>query len=175
MSRFVFALLALSILASPRALAADSFLYVTDGRAITNGEPVNVKALKAKYSGSYFWFSIDGKAYLVRDPDVLSAMKPIYAPLFDMGFDFPIAEQLSIMKEQLHIGLEPKPGEDPRIAARRVELKRQQNELARRANASAKRVNAYAARLDDINRNIERQLHDLAVQLIASKVAVRAQ
>jgi hypothetical protein len=174
MRRFLLGLLAVVFLTSPLA-AADSFLYVIDGRAITNGAPVNNKALKAKYSGSYFWFSIDGKAYLVRDANVLSGMKAIYAPVFEIGWDFPIAEQLSIMKEQLRLGPEPKPGEDPSITMRRIELKRQQNELARRTNAAAKRVNAYAARVDDMNREIERQLHDLAVQLIASKIAVRAQ
>ena len=187
MSRFVFALLALSILASPRALAADSFLYVIDGRAITNGEPVNVKALKAKYSGSYFWFSIDGKSYIVRDAKVLSQIRAIYAPVFDFGMDFTFGEQLAlfsqqmtVMKEQLAIGVEPKPGEDARITERRLELKlqqnrlaRRQNELARRANAAAGKVNAYASRLDDINRAIERQLHDLATQLIEQGIAVR--
>lgn len=179
MRRFMLGLLAVTFLASPLT-AADSFVYVMDGRAITNGEPVNNKALKAKYSGSYFWFSIDGKAYLVRDPDVLSAMKPIYAPVFDMGFDFPIGEQLEVMVQQLEVLKEQK--RSGITEARRLELKfeqnrlaAKQNELAKRANASAKRVNAYAARLDDINRNIERQLHDLAVQLIASKVAVSAQ
>lgn len=186
MSRFVLAFLALTVLASPRSLSADSYLFVTDGRAITNGEPVNVKALKARYSGSYFWFSVGGKAYIVRDAQVLSRMKPIYAPVFDMGWDFPIGEQLTIfaqqmtvMKEQLRIGVEPKPGEDPRVAARRVELKFEQNRLAQRqnvlaerANKAARAANDYAARIDDINREIERQLHALALQCIELGIAV---
>ncbi|HJQ40891.1 MAG TPA: hypothetical protein VKB93_27450 [Thermoanaerobaculia bacterium] len=171
MRRSLLGLLAVLLLASPLT-ADDSFLYVIEGRAIANGAPVNNKALKAKYSGSYFWFSIDGKAYLVRDANVLSRIKAIYAPVFDFGWDFPIAEQLSVMKEQLLLGPDPKPGEDLSVTMRRIELKRQQNELAKRANAAAKKVNAYAARVDDMNREIERQLHDLGVQLIASKLAV---
>ena len=186
MRRFVFAFAALAILASPCSIAADSYLFVENGRAITNGAPVNVKALKAKYIGSYFWFSISGKSYIVRDSNVLSGMKPIYAPLFDMGIDFTfgeqltlLSEQMTVLKEQLRIGLEPKPGEDAKTATRRLQLKQEQNrlaarqnELAARANASAARVNDYASRLDDINRGIERQLHDLATQLVAQRIAV---
>ena len=188
MRRFAFLLLASTILASPSSLLADSYLYVIDGRAITNGEPVDNKELKAKYSGSYFWFSIDGKAYIARDPKVLESMKAIYLPIFDLGIDFTIgeqlplmAQQLMLMKEQLNIGLDPKPGEDPAIAARRLELKYEQNrlaarqnELARRANDSARKLNAYAARLDEINRGIERRLHDLGKHLIALRIAVPA-
>ena len=188
MRRSVLAVLALTVLLSPGSLFADSYLFVTDGRAITNGEPVNVKALKARYSGSYFWFSIGGKAYLVRDPNVLKRMKPIYDPLFSGGGGFPIGEQftvlsqqMTLLQEQLRIGLEPKPGEDARIAARRVELKfeqnrlaRRQNELAEQANAAARAANDFAARLGDINREIERQLRVLGVQLIGQKIAVPA-
>lgn len=190
MTRFTFVVLAAAILLSPSAFARDAFLYVNNGQAITNGRPVNNKALKAKYSDSrsYFWFEIDGKAYIVRDPNVVSSMKPIYAPVFETGMDFTLGEQMEVftqqmevMKEQFRIGIEPKPGEDAATAIRRTELKREQNrlgarqnELARRANAGAARLNDFAARLDDINRDIERRLHDLATQLIATGVAVRA-
>lgn len=179
MRRFLLGLLAVTFLASPLT-AADSFVYVIDGRCITNGAPVNNKAIKAKYSGSYFWFSIDGKAYLVRDPDVLSAMKPIYAPVFDMGFDFPIGEQFEVMVKQLSVLKEQqRPGlTDAQRLALKFEQNRlstRQNELAKRANAAAKRANEYSARVDEMNRKIEGQLHDLGVQLIASGVAVRAQ
>jgi hypothetical protein len=166
---------------------ADSFLFVSHGQAITNGEPVNVKALKARHTGSYFWFSIDGKSYIVRDPKVLSRMKTIYEPLFTTGGDFTIGEQadllsqqMTLMKEQLRIGLEPKAGEDSKTAARRVELKYEQNRLAERQNALAERANIaaeksndFAARLDDLNRAIEHQLHELGTQLIEQRIAVR--
>ena len=82
MGRFLFALL---LLAAAAPAFADSFLFVSHGQSITNGEPVNIKALKARHIGSYFWFSIDGKSYIVRDPKVLSRMKVIYQPLFSTG------------------------------------------------------------------------------------------
>ena len=186
MSRLVLALLAISAsaAAAPR-LFADSFLFASGGQSITNGAPVNVKALKAKYTGSFFWFAIDGQSYIVRDPKVLSRMKTIYEPLFSSGSDFTIGEQtailsqqMTLMKEQLRIGLEPKAGEDAKTAARRVELKYQQNrmaerqnELAQRANLAAEKANDFAARLDDLNRQIEHQLHDLGTQLVEQRIA----
>ena len=183
MSRFLFAIF---LLAAAAPTFADSFLLVSGGQSITNGEAVNVKALKAKHTGSYFWFSIDGKSYIVRDQRVLSRMKTIYEPLFSSGGDFTIGEQavllsqqMTLMQEQLRIGLEPKAGEDARTAARRVELKyeqnrlaERQNELAERANIAAEKANDFASKLDDLNRAIEHQLHDLGIQLVEQRIAV---
>ena len=185
MRRFLFALLVLA--AGAPSTFADSFLFVSRGQSITNGEPVNVKALKARYAGSFFWFSIDGKSYIARDPKVLNRMKVIYGPLFSSGSDFTIGEQaallsqqMTLMQEQLRIGLEPKAGEDARTAARRVELKyeqnrlaERQNELAERANIAAEKANDFASKLDDLNRSIEHQLHDLGIQLVEQQIAVR--
>ena len=188
MKRLLFVLCAAAILVASSPAAADSYVYVLDGKCITNGQAINVKALKAKYSGSYFWFSIGGKSFIVRDRDVLTRMKPIYEPLFDTGIDFSFGEQLSVfaqqmavMKEQLKLGDKPKPGEDSAIAARRLELKYQQDrlaerqsELAERANASAQAANEYADKLEALNRDIEKQLHDLGAQLVAQRIAVEA-
>jgi hypothetical protein len=187
MRRLVFAVLALTILPSAAAFAGDSYLYVHDRKSITNGQPVNVKALEAKYSrdGSYFWFSIDGKSYLVREPKVLDGMRPIYDPLFETGMDFTVGEQarifsrqMTLMKEQLRIGLEPQPGESAATAARRLELKFEQNRLAQRqnelaegANRAARDANDFARRLDGINRDIERQLRELGLRLIRLGIA----
>src|SRR6185503_7333962 len=104
------------------SVSADSFLYVSNGQAITNGTPVNVKALKARYAGagSFFWFSIDGKSYIARDPNVLRRVKDVYRPVFETGADFTVGEQLGL--------------------------------FAKRANASAARLNDYNARLPEINR-----------------------
>ena len=177
--------LVLAVSASP-TLAADSYLYVDHGRSITNGTAVNVKALKRRHAGSFFWFLIDGKAYIARDPRVLSEMKAIYQPLFDTGADFTIGEQGSMLGRQARveeelktIGFEPRTGEGAAVAARRRELKQEQvslrarqNELARRANVGAEKANEYAANLDALNRSIEQKLHALGVRLVQEGIAV---
>lgn len=184
MSRIILALLTASTLtaAAPR----DSFLFVANGHTITNGAPVNVKASKAKHPGSFFWFSIDGKNYITRDASVLNRIEEIYEPLFSPSGDFSAGEQVELLtqqlrlaKEQLRIGLEPRSGEDASIAARRVELKyeqnrlaERQNELAERANLAAEKANDFSFKVDDLNRRIEHQLHDLAAQLVGQGVAV---
>ena len=172
------------------SISADSFLFVSNGQAITNGTPVNVKALKARYAslGSYFWFSIGGKSYIARDANVLRRVKDVYQPVFETGADFTVGEQLglfaqqmAVMQEQFRIGLEPHPGEDARTAARRFELRMEQNrlaarqnELAKRANTSAARLNDYAARLPEINRRIEAQLREIGMRLVEQRIAVEA-
>jgi hypothetical protein len=171
-------------------VSADSFLIVTNGRAITNGMPVNVKALKSKYAsaGSFFWFSVDGKPYIVRDPNVLQRVNDLYKPVFETGADFTVGEQLglfaqqmAVFQQQVRVGLEPRAGEDARTAARRLELRMEQNrlaarqnELAKRANASAARLNDYAARLPELNRRIEAQLRELGLRLVEQGIAVEA-
>jgi len=44
---------------------------------------------------------------------------------------------MTLMKEQLRIGLEPKPGENAKTTARRLALKHEQNRLAERQNELA--------------------------------------
>ena len=112
--RSLCALLISAVMFATRLFAADAFVFVSNGQTITNGRPVSVKALRARYSGSYFWFSTGEKSYLVRDAKVLKRIKAIYAPVFSA---------------------------DP-------------------------------ASIDEVNRDIERQLHDLSRQLIAQRVAV---
>lgn len=174
------------LLGTALSASADSFLFVSGGQSITNGSPVNVKALKAKHSGSFFWFSIGGRAYIARDAGVLSRIKDVYSPLFATESDFTIGEQaalfsqqMALMKEQLRIGLEPRAGENAKTATRRVELKYEQNRLAerqnvlaRRANDAAAGANDFSARVDGINRQIELQLHDVGLQLVEQRIAV---
>ena len=106
-------LLLLALLATP-VLAADSYVFVQNGRTITNGAPVNVKALRASQHGSYFWFTLDGKTYIARDAKALARIEPVYEPLFTPGND-----------------------------------------------------------IDEVNRKIERKLHEIAVQLVRHGVAAR--
>ena len=106
------------LLAATLSASADSFVYMSNGQCITEGAPVNVKALRSTYRGSFFWFSIAGKSYITRDAKVLRRLKDVYAPLFT----------------------EP--------------------------------VKDYSSRIDDINRHIELQLHDIGVQLVREKIAV---
>jgi|ERR1051325_194023 hypothetical protein len=72
-------LLAASALAAPR----ESYVYVHHGQSITNGAPVSVKAIKARYGTSFFWFTHGGKTHVVRDAAALRQVRAVYAPLFD--------------------------------------------------------------------------------------------
>jgi hypothetical protein len=177
------------LLTTALSASADSFLYVSNGQSITNGAPVNVKALKARYNGSFFWFSIAGKSYITRDTSVLRRINDVYTPLFSSGGDFTIGEQaalfskqMALLQEQIRIGLEPRPGEDAKTAARRLELRFEQNELAQRqneladrANRAAEQANDFAARLDGINRKIELRLHDIGAELVRQRIAVETE
>jgi hypothetical protein len=61
--------------------ASDSWVYVHSGVSITNGSPVNVKALKQALDGDFFWFTSGGRSYVVRDAASLQLVREIYAPL----------------------------------------------------------------------------------------------
>jgi len=79
-SAFIAALLlAWSLLAGTR----DSYVYVHDRVSITNGAPVSVKRVKARYGTSFFWFTRDGRTYVMRDEAALRRVRAVYAPLFD--------------------------------------------------------------------------------------------
>ena len=104
--------LLLAVLATAALGSSDSYLFVQNGRSITNGAPVNVKALKARHHGSYFWFSLDGKTYITRDAETLARIDKVYKPLFDPAND-----------------------------------------------------------IDRVNRDIERKLHEIVLQLIRRKLA----
>src|SRR4051812_11328344 len=99
---------ALLIATSSLASEDNSYLFVTNGKAITNGAPMNVKAVKAKYSGSYFWFSLDGKRYLTRDAATLEQIKKIYASLFSGMGEFIIAEPFEVLLQQERVKEEQK-------------------------------------------------------------------
>lgn len=179
-------LVVLALVAMP-ALAGDSYVFVQNGRTITNGAPINVKALRAKYNGSFLWFSLDRKSYITRDPKVLARIGPLYNPLFSTDLDFTVGEQAKLLsqqarllQEQLRIGLDAKAGEDAATAVRRTQLRveqnrlaQRQNELAARANAAAVRANEYAAHVNELNLEIERALHDVAAQLVKQGLATK--
>ena len=68
------------VLAAPR----DSYLVVADGKSVANGAPIDVKAVKAKLTAPFFWFTLDGKPYVTRDPAALGEVKHILQPLFTL-------------------------------------------------------------------------------------------
>jgi len=51
-------------------------------------------------AGSFFWFSIDGKSYITRDPNVLRRVKDVYRPVFETGADFTVGEQLGLFAKR---------------------------------------------------------------------------
>jgi len=61
--------------------ASDSWVYVHSGVSITNGAPVNVKALKQSLDGDFFWFTQGGKTYVVSDAASLERVRDLYAPI----------------------------------------------------------------------------------------------
>jgi hypothetical protein len=176
----VAALVLAAVLVSPD----DSFVLVHDGgKCITNGAPTNVKAVKNRFSGSYFWFTRGGEEYIVRDAAAIQRVRELHAPLFDREMAGPAGEQfeifqqqMKIMREQMTIGLEPREGEDPSVRLRRAQLKDEQNRLARRQNELARETNRIARALnavppEKINAEISRTLAVFANELLRSGAA----
>jgi hypothetical protein len=84
--RVIVLLLTVAMLSAGPASAAgrDSFLLVADGKSVANGAPTNVKAIKAQQSPPFFWFTLEGKQYITRDPAALRQIKQIHRPLFSL-------------------------------------------------------------------------------------------
>lgn len=162
---FALAVLALTAVAKDR----QSFVFNLNGQTITNGVPVNNKAIRARYGADFFWFTRDGREYVVRDKATLRRIREVYNPIFDPASFAGLAllgEQMEVMREQLRIGVEPQPGEAPSAAARRLQLKMRQNELARQANDAARHMRANP--VEKINEAIERELEALSAELARS-------
>ena len=86
MRRALLAVIAASLL-SAAAPARESFVLVADGKSFTNGAPVDVKTVRARYKAPFFWFSRGTRAYLTRDAQTIARVKKIYEPLFDPARD----------------------------------------------------------------------------------------
>lgn len=180
-------LFAVALLLASAAVAAprQAFVFVLNGQTITNGEPVNNKAIRARFVDDFFWFTRDSREYLVRDAATLRRIREVYTPVFDAtgqslgwtGEQLQVfAKQMEVMREQLAIGVEPRPGESSTAAARRTELKAQQNLLAMRQNELARKQNEVTRRgnpmsIEKINERIEVELAAISAELIRSGVA----
>lgn len=186
MSRTIFAvalLVASTLAAAPR----QAFVFMLHGQTITNGEPVNVKSIRARFGNDFFWFTAGEREYLVRDTATLQRIREVYTPVFDaagasLGWGGEqlqlFAKQMETMREQLAIGLEPRPGESRATAGRRAHLKAQQNVLAMRQNELARKQNEATRRgnptsIEKLNERIEVELSAIGDELIRSGAARR--
>jgi hypothetical protein len=163
-------LLLLAFAVSTLAGTRESFVFVNGRYSVTNGAPVSVKAVKARYEAPFFWFTSGAKTYLVTDDASLRRVEEIYRMLFDLaGAQVATsARQLELAREQLRIGIEPREGDDPKLNARRMQLKFEQNRLAQRQNELAR---LQQNRPEKINEVIEKELSALANELVANGLA----
>ena len=156
------AVLALTAVAKER----QSFVFNLNGQTITNGAPVNNKAIRARYGKDFFWFTRNGREYVVRDQATLRLIREVYNPIFDPAAFAGLAvlgEQMEIMRELLRIGPEPRVDEPLSVAVRRSQLKERQNELARQVNEAARHMRANP--IEKINEAIEHELEALSAEL----------
>lgn len=62
-----------------------SYIYALDGKQhILSGGPLNIEQLvgiSKRYEGRWFWFSLDGRSYVIRDAATLADIDRTFAPM----------------------------------------------------------------------------------------------
>lgn len=131
--------------------AGDKFSYVyqraDDSATISRGSLEEILRLKRRFTGTYLWARVDGRAYLIRDAAALAEMRKAFAPL----------EALTPHQRALRVKMKP-------VEQRRDRLERELDDLSDRDDELTDAEHARMRELEQALRALEPELRKYEAQ-----------
>jgi hypothetical protein len=152
------------------ALIADAALHrrsyvlaIDDTRTISAGTSIeSFKGIRSRYPGRFLWVCLDGKSWLIQDPDWIDRASALFAGQLSLG-----PQQAAISREEAALDEEEERLDDRRDDASRARLE----EVHRRQAEVSRREAELDEREEELEREAESKLWVLVDEAIRQGAA----